>query len=502
MNHSIVDKASGSNRIVKFGVVILLLSLGSLAALAFAGQIGESVNLSGQIIGVDISRFDHILTTFFPLVGQWPLFEVLSASALVILAGLLVKLYLGHARPLRLEQPRHLGIVSLFILLFIGLAWMIVPNSRFLYLLPTATLSIILAALTGLHFSMLVTVLVGLVVGYIAGGSLELAVYAMMGGLMGILSLKGQTAHVNRLWRAGVYVALANITVVLIFHLPEAGAEARELIRLMTMGITNGILAASLTLTGFFLLDNLLGITTSLRLLDLAQLTHPLLQELLKVALGTYDHTLKVSNLAEQAAERIGADTLLTQVGAYYHDIGKMTQPHFFVENQLDGNNDHDKLDPQTSARIIINHVKEGLKLARKYRLPREVQAFIAEHHGTTLVQYFYHRACKQASAPADVNEAKFRYPGPKPQRKETAIVMLADSCESAARAARPATPEAFDQLVRQIIKDKLEDGQLSECDLTIHDLELIRQTFVEIFHGTLHHRLEYPAEKKQNETP
>lgn len=192
------------------------------------------------------------------------------------------------------------------------------------------------------------------------------------------------------------------------------------------------------------------------------------------------------------------ADARLTQVGAYYHDIGKTVHPQYFVENQADDHNEHDNLLPQESAKIIIDHVEEGLKLAKKHHLPADIQSFIAEHHGTSLVKYFYHQACEQADKPEDVDETAFRYPGPKPQRKETGILMLADSCESAARARQPATPEAFDQLVREIINGRIVDDQLSDCDLTTHDIDEIRRTFIDIFQGTLHHRIEYPAGPKK----
>jgi putative nucleotidyltransferase with HDIG domain len=204
-----------------------------------------------------------------------------------------------------------------------------------------------------------------------------------------------------------------------------------------------------------------------------------------------------VANLAEQAAERIGANALLTRVGAYYHDVGKMVRPDFFVENQLDGVNGHDRLDPRTSAQIIISHVNDGLDLANKYRLPGAVRAFIPEHQGTGLVKYFYHQARQQADSSAFVDEADFRYPGPKPQSKETALVMLADSCEAAMRAAHPTSTREIDQLVQRIIDDKLTSGELDECGLTTLDLDQIRRAFGEMLRGIFHPRIQYPAEMK-----
>jgi putative nucleotidyltransferase with HDIG domain len=270
------------------------------------------------------------------------------------------------------------------------------------------------------------------------------------------------------------------------------------LVQLVAVAVANGILSASLTLIGFFLAGTLLGITTSLQLQELARPTQPLLRQLLLRAPGTYHHSLMVSNLAEQAAERVGADALLTRVGAYYHDVGKTVRPHFFVENQMDGINVQNRLDPRTSAQIIISHVKDGLDLAKKNGLPRDVRAFIPEHQGTGLIKYFYHQALEQADDPSLVDEDDFRYPGPKPQSRETAILMLADSCEAAVRAANPGSVEEIDKIVRRIVTEKLTNGELDECDLTTRDLDQIRSAFVEMLHGVFHPRVKYPEEVKE----
>ncbi|MBC7234991.1 MAG: HDIG domain-containing protein, partial [Chloroflexi bacterium] len=197
-----------------------------------------------------------------------------------------------------------------------------------------------------------------------------------------------------------------------------------------------------------------------------------------------------VSNMAERAAEAIGADALLARVGSYYHDIGKTLRPYFFGENQSDGDNPHDQLDPRTSAEIILAHPEDGLRLARKYRLPDRVCAFIPEHHGTTLVTYFFRRASQESD---NVNEDDFRYAGPKPQSKETAIVMLADSIEAWVRANRPSTQAEMERVIRRVINDRLISGQLDECDLTLKDLDAIREAFISVLQGIFHPRIQYP---------
>jgi hypothetical protein len=217
------------------------------------------------------------------------------------------------------------------------------------------------------------------------------------------------------------------------------------------------------------------------------------LQRLLREAPATYHHSLMVASLAEQAAERIGADTLLTRVGAYYHDVGKITRPYFFAENQVEGVNPHDRLDPRTSAEVIVSHVKDGVGLGKRFRLPRRVRDFIPEHHGTTWVSFLYDKAVQLAGDAGAVDADDFRHQGPKPQSKETALVMLADGCEAAVRAIRPTSAEEVAEIVSRVFSDRVSDGQLGECDLTLHDLEVAREAFVSALKGVFHPRIQYP---------
>jgi len=252
-----------------------------------------------------------------------------------------------------------------------------------------------------------------------------------------------------------------------------------------------GTLLAALLLHA---VEVLFAYTTALKLTDLADLNHPLLRDLLVEAPGTYHHTLLVANMSERAAEAIGADALLARVAAYYHDIGKTTQPYFFIENQTDHHNPHDDLhDPYESARIVIAHVYDGIALVQKYRLPRQIADVIPQHHGTMLVAYFYHQAKEQA-AKGEVDEKFFRYPGPRPQSAEAAIVMLADGAEATVRATRPATVEELDKVIQKIFRDRLLSGELDESDLHLRDLDRIRKAFLEILQGQFHPRITYPG--------
>jgi hypothetical protein len=293
--------------------------------------------------------------------------------------------------------------------------------------------------------------------------------------------------------QAGLVTALTNASVIILFGLLASEQDLLKVSINALIGIVMGGLAASLTLAAFFALSAMLDLITPFQMMELSRPTHPLFRRLLLKAPGTYHHTLLVANMAEEAATRIGADGLLARVGAYYHDIGKTVRPYFFAENRVGNVNPHERLDPRTSARIIISHVQDGLDLAEKYRLPSAVRAFIPEHQGTGLTLAFYRMAVKSADDGREVHEEDFRYPGPKPQSKETAIVMLADSAEARVRSAQPKSVEEIDRIIGDTIQSKLERGQLAESDLTFRDMEEVRAAFLSVLKGVFHPRVKYP---------
>jgi putative nucleotidyltransferase with HDIG domain len=237
--------------------------------------------------------------------------------------------------------------------------------------------------------------------------------------------------------------------------------------------------------------EYLFRLTTDISLLELSDLNHPLLKEMIIKAPGTYHHSLIVGNLAETAAEAIGANSLLARLGSYFHDIGKLEKAEYFSENQTYTGSKHDNLSPTLSGLVITNHVRYGLELAKRYRLNDDIRDFIIQHHGTSLVFYFYQRALERIEE-GEIKEEKFRYPGPKPQTKETAIVLLADSVEAASRTLANPTPSRLKSLVRRVINNKFIDGQLDECELTLKDLERIADTFTHVLIGIYHTRVEY----------
>lgn len=424
--------------------------------------------------------------------------DVVAAILFALIVVFVMALYIIRFRPAFWKDLRHLSRLSSLLIFFALIAKVMVEGHTILpYLFPLATLSMLLSILFEPQLAVMATILLSATVGFLSDGSLELTAYSLFGGLIASLRL-GRVERLNVLFWSGTYVAIANLAVVLTFRLPGHNYDTLGLLTLIGASLANGALAASLTMAGLVPLSNIFGVLTSFQLHELARPTHPLLRQLLLKAPGTYHHSILVSNLAEQAAESIGADDLLARVGAYYHDIGKTMRPYFFVDNQVEGVNVHDRLDPYTSAQVIVSHVKDGLNLAQKYDLPPRIRDFIAEHQGTGLVSYFYQEARQESETPDSVDKAQFRYPGPRPLSRETAIVMLADSCEAAVRSARPNSSEEIDKLVRKIINDKLSQGELDDSELTLQDLKNIRVAFVKTLQGVFHPRVKYPEPVKQ----
>lgn len=413
---------------------------------------------------------------------------VLLNLAMVVALGAYVTL----CQPLLLERPRRELLLLLTLIVAGGAAWLALPGRVLVpYLFPAAAVSMLIAALLDVNMALFSSAIVAVLVGLNAGGSVELGAYALLGGIAGALAM-ARVDQIETFVRAAVYVALTNALVIVAFHLRYQVHDTLGLVQLLGMAVGNGLLSATLSFSAFALIGRLFGITTFVQLLELARPTHPLFHQLLVKAPGTYHHSIVVGNMAERAAQAVGADPLLARVGSYYHDVGKIARPYFFSENQADGDNPHDRLEPRTSAEVIIAHVRDGLALARRHALPERVCDFIPEHHGTTFAGYFYHQAKAQNPGEAALEE-HYRYPGPKPQSKETAIVMLADCIEAAVRAKRPATRADTEQFVHKILTDRLIDGELDESELTMRDLETIRSAFLSVLQGVYHPRVDYP---------
>ncbi|MFZ5816867.1 MAG: HD family phosphohydrolase [Bacillota bacterium] len=425
----------------------------------------------------------------------------LLAAVLVGLVGL----YLTQYRPDILERDSKLlllGLIGTLTLLLAMLMNLFADRlgSGAAYLMPIAFNSMLVTILLDPKLALLQSVIISLLTGLFSPvDQLNHAIVSAVGAVVGVYAVSRVESR-NDIYRAGFFVGATMAATVFAFYLMRSAPLLDwRLWRDVGIGGANGLLVAVLVTGALPMFENLFGVVTPLKLLELSNPNHPLLKKLMVEAPGSYHHTILVANLCEAAAEAIGADQVLARVGAYYHDIGKTKRPAFFVENQFGGENPHDKLPPSLSAMIITSHVKEGVEMAREARLPQEIIDFIPEHHGTTLVSYFYHMASKNGQSEY-VLEEDFRYDGPKPRRKETAICMLADGCEASVRAMRQRghlTHDQIEQQVKRIIEDRLKQGQLDTCDLTLKELDVIARTFVKVLSGVHHARIDYPTEVK-----
>ncbi|MBF0490495.1 MAG: HDIG domain-containing protein [Candidatus Omnitrophica bacterium] len=326
------------------------------------------------------------------------------------------------------------------------------------------------------------------VIGLMIGFSLPEMVVFFMGSVCG--SYVVQKARTREVFiKAGLYVGIVHLVSSLLIHMDLSLENSTKV--LIPLAV-NGIICSMIVMGTSRIFEYIFGEITNFTLLELSDSSQPLLQRLVLEAPGTYHHSIIVANLAESAAERIGAHSLLTRVGAYYHDVGKIEKPGYFTENQMITANKHDDLEPSMSRLVILNHIKEGIELAKEYKLNQRILDFIPEHHGTSLIHYFYQKALAEGET-GEVGEEDYRYPGPKPRSKETAIVMLADSVEGATRALEEHTPQKIEDVVRKVINNKFIDGQLDECNLTLREIDAIASTFVRVLSAMYHSRVKYP---------
>ena len=395
------------------------------------------------------------------------------------------------------SQWRQFGLLLAATASAIVLGWLASFDPARAELIPVLVFAMTMAIVYGRDRAFLFSCCVALAVAFHTGRGLACFVVLTAGAAAAIASL-GRIRKRSVLIRVGL---IAAVVVALTSPGVEILAGRPLSLQLVQLAATNAgwALAAGCIMTVLLPgIERMFGVLTELRLLELGDASHPLLQQLVRQAPGTYNHSINVASLAEAAAERIGAQSLLVRVGAYFHDIGKMLKPEYFVENQERGANQHESLVPAMSKLIIVAHVKDGAQLAKTYRLPAPLIDFIEQHHGTTLVEYFYRLASeRKASDPncEEVSEDTYRYPGPKPQTKEAAVLMLADVVESAARALVEPTPARIESLVQEIARKRLLDGQFDECDLTLQELSIISESLVKNLNAVYHGRVKYAPE-------
>jgi cyclic-di-AMP phosphodiesterase PgpH len=452
-------------------------------------QLGETIVRTGDVISqLAIEKLDELGLTrprleVSTLVGNGLIAVVLA----VLLAG-----FLWRFRPQIWHRNRSLLLFGLALIATAIVIRLAGDRSIWTYVVPTSAVVLLIGILLDDYAGAAMAASLALLAGVVNRDGLEPAVYVLVGGMASLLAI-ARAERLNAFLRAGVVIAAANVAVVTAFGLLE-GSDLTGILQLAGAGAVNAILSVFLAVGSFAMLGNLFGIMTVFQMLELANPSSRLLRRLLLETPGTYHHSVMVGNLAERAAETIGADPLLARVAAYYHDIGKMKNPLAFIENQAGARNVHDDLDAETSARIIAAHVRDGIDLGYEHRLPVQIIGFIPQHHGTSVMSYFYGKAVREADGRADaVDRETFRYPGPKPQSREAAILMLSDGVEASVRSLDSKDEASIRAMVDRIVDARVDDGQLDDAELTLKDIARIKEAFVQQLLGMYHSRIKYP---------
>lgn len=383
--------------------------------------------------------------------------------------------------------------ISIFIAAGMGNNFAYIDSSAYFYAIPFALGAMLVRIVLNSETAFLFAVCGAVLVGILFGNSLLMTLYVLIGSLVGAHGVRYCQKRTT-LYRAGVWIGLANMALLIGFHFLTGRNFELQLLWKLGFGFFGGLASAVIVNGTVPLVESFFKYTTDIKLLELANMNAPILRQLMIEAPGTYHHSILVGNLAEAAAEAIHANPLLTRVAAYYHDIGKIKKPLYFIENSGGQRNKHDKLAPSMSALILTSHVKDGVELAREHKLGAEIIDIIQQHQGTTLIKFFYDRAKSQADPEVQqVDERDYRYHGPKPQTREAALILLADAVEAASRTLSDPTPARIQGMVQKLINNIFIDGQLNECDLTLKDLNSIAKSFNRILSGSFHHRVEYP---------
>src|SRR3954471_10191334 len=464
---------------------------------------GQIIVEEGQLISRDIHRQLGLVGVLDnkrfiqPFVGLAFLIFLLLASLYYYFYNLEEKKEMKHTH---LMQFSLIFLLSILIMKVISLIDVLEYADLF-YIFPAAMGAMLIRILINENLAVLVTIITAIFGSIIfnegVSGSIHMTVgiYILCSGLAGIMFMSNNHHH-SKIFMGGLFVAVVNVIVIFsLSFIRNEQYDFKEIGVTIIIALMSGILSAVLTIGLLPFFEAGFGILSSMSLIELSNPNHPLLKKILTEAPGTYHHSIMVANLAESACEAIGANGLLARVGCYYHDIGKTIRPKYFIENQMNMENPHDRLPPEASKNIIMSHVKDGAELLKKHRLPKEIVDIAEQHHGTTLLKFFYYKV-KQSGE--DVTEEEYRYPGPKAQTKESAIVGVADSVEAAVRSMSQPTPEQIEELVRKIISDRLQDNQFNECDLTLKELEKVTNSLCESLKGIFHSRIEYPEMTEQ----
>ncbi len=463
---------------------------------------GKEINVKKDEIiierGQKINKTQNLANVELKKIQKQPknLYYILGILLLMIIFCVITVTYQTIRKLKLLSEMKNVVLLCVLSLMIILGAKGIILSSWSVYLIPLASVSMLVAILVDPGVSMMLTVIISIFIGVLTGVRLDVMVAMLAGGIVSIYSVLNVRRR-RDFTKAGILIGLTNMVSIVAMGMINF-ISVNYIIQQGAWGLASGIISGFIVTALLPVFEVLFGITTNVSLLELSDLNQPVLKELVLKAPGTYHHSLVVGNLAESAAEAVGANSLLARVGGYFHDIGKLRMAPYFTENQAHSEDKHENLSPTISSLIIINHVKEGSDLAKKYKLGSAINDIITQHHGDDIVQFFYHRALEQnGQEKSQVQAEDFRYPGPKPQSKEAAIVMLADTVEAASRAMSAPTPAKIKAIVNRLINNKFIDGQLDGCDLTLKDIHTISTVFSHILNGIFHTRIEYPDIKQ-----
>ncbi len=468
-------------------------------------QEGQLLVSQGEVVTREIYRKLELTGAIDPNRSLAPLFGSFLLSGLLT-GGFLFMLIRSKIKDLLLSPKILVTVYGLLLLqlgIFFGVGYIGVDYTTYAYLLaPTAFVVLLLRILIDERVALasaFITMIAGsIVVTFGQSTNFMTLVYVATGSFLAVFLVEPKIQR-KRLFLSGILLGVVNIIMVIALLLLRNVQITWEMAMYLSgFAVISALLSIVLTFGFLPFLEPWFGVLSSGRLVELMSPTHPLLRKLLMEAPGTYHHSMMVANLAESACEAIGADGLLARVASYYHDLGKTERPLHFIENQQGGGNPHDRLTPEESADIIMAHPYDGADLLRRYKLPKEIIDIAEQHHGTSLLKYFYVKAKEDHEK--DVVESRFRYPGPKPQTREAAVVMIVDSIEAAVRSQKQPTPEKIRMLVRAIIRDKLADGQFEDCELTTKEIWRVGESACETLTGLFHERIEYPELKKEGE--
>lgn len=416
---------------------------------------------------------------------------------LVLLAISIIGIFLYYDRRQTLKNRKEILLIGLIVLVIAFFTFLVNRFALSGFLIPVVIGSMLLTIFFDSRLGFVGTVALGILVGGMRGNEFGIAATAIFVGSVAVLTVTRVRSR-NWLIRSIAYIVATYLISVTVLDFLRYSPFSDLLVD-WGYSTINGFLSPIFTYGLIVVIEYFFDITTDMTLLELSDLNQPLLRQLAMRAPGTYHHSIVVGNVAEAAAEAISANSLLARVGAYYHDIGKMEKAEYFVENQQKGRNPQEKLNPSMSTLILINHVRKGIELAREHGLPKEIEAFISEHHGTCLISYFFQKALDN-SENGDVSETDFHYPGPRPLTRETAIVMLADSVEATSRALKDPSVSRIKGMVNKIVNERFRSGELDNCPLTLRDLNKISEAFQKILFGIFHGRIEYPEIEEAEE--